>query len=1035
MNLATWSLRNPSAATLIFILLTVAGLWGFHKLNVQDFPDLDLPMVTVSLSQPGAAPAQLETEVARKAEDAIANLQLLRHTYTTVSQGNVNMMVEFDFAKDLTEAVSEVKAALDGIRSDLPPELLEPQVAKFEMGADNPTVTYAVSSPQLSEEELSWYVDNTLAKKLKSVRGVGQFNRLGGVTREIQVQVDPIKLNALGVTATDISLTLKQIQQENSGGRSQLGGSEQGVRTIATLKTVDELEQLPISLGTGSQPQAQQENPSRTIRLGQVAKVLDTHAERMQSALLDGKRAIGFQVIRAKGFDETTLAADVEAAIDELVAQHPEVSFQLIRSSVPKILDQYHGSMNMLYEGALLAILVIFFFLRDWRATLIGAIALPLSIIPTFAIMSWADFSINTITLLAMAVVVGVLVDDAIVEVENIARHQHMGKSVRQATIDAVNEIALAVVATTATLVVVFLPTALMSGIPGLVFKQFGWTLVIAVMISLLVARIVTPMTAIYLLKTPTEKQKREHNSSGKLTQLYLQMAGWCLQHRKTTLAAGTVFFIVSIGLAGLLPAGFIPAADEGMTYVRIETPPGNSLQSTELKTEEARLAIRDIPGVAQIFTTVGAIAQQGEILEVRKATLMVIFTERSTRPSQNEIENEIRTRLHNIAGIKYSAGAGGPGEKLQILLTGEDSLALASSARAIEREIRSLGYLSGVTSTASLEQQEIQVLPNIIQASERGVSTHTIGETLRIALAGDYDQTLAKLNLEQRQLDIRVMLPPELRKDANTLGNLRIHSNQGLVPLNSLASIRLSSAPSQISRLDRQQQITISADLGGHALGDALEDVKALPSMKTLPSSVRLIEGGDAEIMVDLFMGFVIALLTGIFCVYSVLVLLFKDWLQPITILSAVPLSVGGAFIALLLAGSELSLPAMIGLVMLLGIVTKNSILLVDFAIMALQEPHVSKHSAILDACSKRVRPVLMTSVAMIAGMLPLAFGFGGDASFRQPMAIAVIGGLITSTALSLLVVPVVFSYMTGFELRLKKWFGARHKLTEEVA
>lgn len=1017
MNLATWSLRNPSAAILIFILLTVAGFWGFHKLNVQDFPDLDLPMVNVSLSQPGAAPGQLETEVARKAEDALANLQLLRHTSTTISRGNVAIAVEFDFAKDITEAVAEVKAALDGIRSDLPADLLAPQVTKLEMGSDNPTVTYAVSSEALTEEALSWFVDNTLGKKLKSVRGVGQFSRLGGVTREIQVQVDPIKLNALGVTASDISQTLKQVQQENSGGRSQLGGTEQGVRTIATLKTVGELEQLPIYVAANSQVQ--------TLRLGQVASVIDTHAERMQVALLDGKPAIGFQVVRAKGFDETRLAADIDVLMQELVAQHPDVSFRLIRSSVPKILDQYHGSMNMLYEGAILAILVIFFFLRDWRATLIGAIALPLSIIPTFAIMSWADFSINTITLLAMAVVVGVLVDDAIVEVENIARHQRMGKSVKQATIDAVNEIALAVVATTATLVVVFLPTALMSGIPGLVFKEFGWTLVIAVLISLLVARIITPMTAIFLLKPLTDKQLNESEADGKLMQLYLKAAGWCLQHRKTTLAAGTVFFVMSIGLAGLLPAGFIPAADEGMTYLRLETPPGNSLHSTELKTEEARNAIHNIPGIAQIFTTVGAIAQQGEILEVRKATLMVMFTESGTRPSQIEIETQIRAQLQTIAGIKYSAGSGGPGEKLQILLTGEDSLALATSAREIERDIRSLGYLSGVTSTASLEQQEIQVLPNITQASERGVSTHTIGETLRIALAGDYDQTLAKLNLDQRQLGIRVMLPPELRKDADTLGNLRIHSNQGLVPLNSLATITLSSAPSQISRLDRQQQITISADLGGHALGDALEDVKALPSMKALPSSVHLIEGGDAEIMVDLFLGFVIALLTGIFCVYAVLVLLFKNWLQPITILSAVPLSVGGAFIALLLAGSELSLPSMIGLVMLLGIVTKNSILLVDFAIMALQETHSSKHTAILDACSKRARPVLMTSVAMIAGMLPLAFGFGGDASFRQPMAIAVIGGLITSTALSLLVVPVVFSYMTGLEQRLKKQFN----------
>ncbi len=1018
MNFATWSLRNPSAAILIFILLTFAGLWGFHQLNVQDFPDLDLPMVNVSLNQPGAAPAQLETEVARKAEDALANLQLLRHTHTTISRGNVSIVVEFDLEKNLSDAVADVKDALDSIRSDLPPDLLEPQVSKVELGADNPTVTYAVSASHLSEEALSWYVDNTLGKKIMSVRGVGKFTRLGGVSREIQVLVDPLKLNALGVTATDLSKTIKEIQQENSGGRSQLGGSEQGVRTINTMKTVGELEQLPISLPNGE-----------TLRLGQVAQVIDTNAERTQSALLDGEAAIGFQVLRSKGFDETLLATDIDVALQELAKQNPDVSFHLIRSSVPKILEQYEGSMNMLYEGAILAVLVIFFFLRDWRATLIGAIALPLSIIPTFAFMSWAGFSINTITLLAMAVVVGVLVDDAIVEVENIARHQRMGKSIKQATIDAVNEIALAVIATTATLVVVFLPTAMMSGIPGLVFKQFGWTLVIAVLISLLVARIITPMTAVFLLK-PIKHEEKE----GKFLPLYLKAAHWCLLHRKTTLAAGTLFFVLSVSLVAFLPAGFIPASDEGMTYVQIETPPGSSFITTQQKAEEVRKAIKDIPGIAQIFTTVGTATANGggggmSLGEVRKATLMVVFAE--SRPTQTEIENHIRAQLESIAGIKYSAGAGGPGEKFQILLTGDDSLALATSARAIEKEIRNLGYLSGVTSTASLEQQEIQVIPNSIQASERGVSTQAIGETLRIALAGDYDHILPKLNLDQRQLGIRVMFPPGMRADVDTIANLRVHSNNGLVPLKSVATIELRSAPSQILRIDRQQQVSISADLGGHSLGTALEDAKKLPSMQALPSSVRFIEGGDAEIMVDLFMGFIIALLTGVFCVYAVLVLLFKDWLQPITILSAVPLSVGGAFVALLIAGSELGLPALIGLVMLLGIVTKNSILLVDFAIISLQEPHESKNAAILEASGKRARPVLMTSVAMIAGMLPLALGFGGDASFRQPMAVAVIGGLITSTALSLLVVPVVFSYMTGFEARLKKRFtsfGSHH-------
>jgi multidrug efflux pump subunit AcrB len=1021
MNLATWSLRNPNAAILLFILLTFSGLWGFNKLRIQDMPDMVFPMVSIALSQPGVAPSQLETEVARKVEDALSNLTLLRHTYTTVSRGRIDMAVEFDFAKDITEAVAEVKSAVDSIRSDLPPDLLEPQVSRLDLTSDNPTLTYAVSSTTLSEEELSWYIDNSLSKKLKVVPGVGQFTRLGGVTREIQVQVDPLKLNALGVTAADISQTIKLIQQENSGGRSQLGGGEQGVRTIATLQTVEELERLPIFLSNSAAPQ------SGTLRLGQVARVVDTHAERTQSALLDGKPAIGFQILRAKAADENRLAQEVAAIVQEITAQNPDIQFHLIRSTVPKTLSQYQSSMSMLYEGALLAIVVIFFFLRDWPATLIGAIALPLSIIPTFAFMSWVDFSINTITLLAIAVVVGVLVDDAIVEVENIARHQRMGKSTWQATVDAVNEIALAVLATTATLVVVFLPTALMSGIAGLVFKQFGWTLVIAVLISLLVARVITPITAVFLLKPLSAAKHNSEKENSRWMQVYLKVAAWCLHYRKTTLAAATLFFCSSIALIGFLPTGFIPAADEGMTYVRLELPPGVSLVNSQNKAEEVRRSIQQIPGVGQIFTTVGAIAVMGDVLDVRKPTLMVMFSEQGTRPTQAEIENQIRDKLQNIAGIKYSLGAGGPGEKLQIMLASDDSHALTASGRLIEKEMQALGYLSGITSTANLEQPEIQIRPNITQASERGVSTQGIGETLRIALAGDYDQVLAKLNLDQRQLNIRVMLPPELRQDMETLGNLRVQSRNGLVPLKSIANIEMSSANSQISRIDRQQQITLSADLGGRALGDVIDAVMALPGMKNLPKSVQVVEGGDAEVMGDLFIGFAIALLTGIFCVYAVLVLLFKNWLHPFTILSAVPLSLGGAFVALLVGNSELGLPALIGLVMLLGIVTKNSILLVDFALVSLRETAVEKNKAILDACAKRARPILMTSFAMIAGMVPLAIGVGGD-TFRQPMAITVIGGLVTSTALSLLVVPVVFSYMLGLERRLKSWF---HRLS----
>lgn len=1009
MNLATWSIRNPIPSVLLFMLLAFAGLWGFARLPVQDLPDLDLPAVTITLIQPGAAPAQLETEVARKVEDALATLNGLRHIRTSITDGLVSIQAEFVLEKPLSDALIETKNAVDRVRSDLPADLQPPTVAAATF-AGGPILTYAVASSRMDEEALSWFVDDVLAKAVLGVPGVDRMERVGGVQREIRVEVDPVRLAALGVTAADLSRALREVQQESSGGRSQLGGAEQSIRTVALAAEASDLAALPIALPGG-----------RHVRLDQVATVQDTAADRTQAALLDGRPAIGFNIYRARGHDETRIAEGVAAALARLSAADPALEFELVSSSVAYTLEQFQGSMAMLYEGALLAIFVVFLFLRDWRATLIAAAALPLSILPAFAAMYWLGYSLNTLTLLALAVTVGILVDDAIVEIENIERHRRMGKPVLVAVKDAVTEIALAVIATTMTLVVVFLPTALMGGAPGLLFRQFGWTAVIAVFASLLVARLLTPVMAAYLLKG----QEPKKDSEGRIMSWYLGAVRWCLSHRKTTATSAIAFLVGSLALVPLIPTGFIPPTDSDFTMVSVELPPGSSLERTLSVAEQAREALTGVDGVRSVFTTVGQ-PQGGDggvqAGEVRRALLTLIFPPRGERPRQAEIEAEVRRKLEAVPGARFAMGGSDPGNTLQLILASDDNRALKATAQAMERELRGVLGLSNIRTTASLERPEIVVRPDLQRAAEQGVTAAAIGEVLRIATSGDFDTNVARLNLDNRQVYIRLRLGDDLRKELDTIADMRLSGREGPIPLSSVASVSLSSGPSQIDRYDRRRYVTVQADLAGMPLGDALAAVAALPSVRGMPSNVELIEAGDAELAAELAAGFGMALVVGVLCIFCVLVLLFKDFLQPITILSAIPLSVGGAFLALLLARSELGVPAMIGLVMLMGIVTKNSILLVEYAVVGITERGLTVRDALIDACHKRARPIVMTTVAMIAGMLPIALGLGADASFRQPMAIAVIGGLISSTALSLLVVPVAFSYLDALHRRVAR-------------
>lgn len=1001
MNPATWSIRNPLPVLLVFGLLAIAGIRGFAQLPVKNLPEIDLPTVDVVLNQPGAAPAQLETEVARRVEDAISTTVGLKHLRTTISDGVVLVSAEFEIGKPLSEALTEVKEAVDRIRSDLPTDVEQPAISADAVGS-SPILTYAVSSTTLDEEGLSWLIDDVVNRSLRALPGVGRVERIGGVQREIRVEVDPVKLAALDATIADVSRGLRQVQLQASGGVARLGAGDVSTRTLGAVRHAEELAATAVPLTNG-----------RHLYLGDVASITDGFRDREQVSLLDGMPVVGFHVYRARGKDETVIARQVERALAKVSAAHPDFEATLVSGSVEYTIEQFRGSMQMLFEGALLAILVVWWFLRDWRATLVAAVALPLSILPTFALMPSLGFSLNTLTLLALAVVAGILVDDAIVEIENIERHRRAGKTLLEATRDAVTEIALAVAATTLTLVVVFLPTALMPGIAGLLFRQFGWTAVIAVLASLLVARLLTPLLAVHWLKSHAARS----NHHGLWMQRYLAAVSWCLAHRRTTVTAASCFLVGSFALLPHIPTGFIPSSDKGFVEVEVELPPGASLQDSLAAAEAVRSALTGVPGITNVFAVAGEPAGDHQAPEARRSRLTLMLAPRGARPAQQEIEKAVRERLIGVPGARFSVGGGDSTGQLSLILTSEDVRVLEATAHTLQAQMREIRGLSNVVSTASLDRPELVVRPDARRAAEVGVDTATIAETVRIALGGDFDAGLARLDLDNRQLMIRVRIPDRYRRDLEAIGQLRVRAGSGTVPLESIASLTIESGPQQLERYDRQRYVRIGAGLGDIALGDANAAVAALPASRSMPPNVRLVEDGDSELASELADGFMTAIGAGVLCMFCVLVLLFEDVFQPVTILSVVPISLGGALIALWITAIPLDVPAMIGLVMLMGVVTKNSILLVDYAITAMRERTLARAPALLEACGMRARPIVMTTFAMVAGMLPIALGFGADASFRQPMAIAVIGGLLVSTLLSLFLVPVIFTYVDDAE------------------
>ncbi|NYT33317.1 efflux RND transporter permease subunit [Rhizobium sp. WYCCWR 11128] len=1011
MNFSAFSIRNPVPAILLFAMLAVGGLLAFKHLPVQNFPDMDLPTIKITATLDGAAPAQLETEVARTIEDNLASLSYLDHVTTTITDGTVSISVSFKLEKDSETALNEVRNAVDSAKADLPAQMQTPSVTKVTVQS-SALVTYAIQSTALNETELSWFIDNDLTKALLSVSGVGQVNRIGGVDREVHVDLDPTTMAAFGVTATTVSAQLKSVQADTSGGLGEIGGTRQTLRTLGAVASVDALKELRIPLANGQQ-----------VRLDDVASVTDSFAERSSMAYLDGKPVIAVEIKRSNGFSDSGVAADVDETMKQFAAKHSNVQIEEAYSTIGPIIDNYDGSMHMLYEGAILAIIVVWLFLRDWRATILSAVALPLSVIPTFLVMYLAGFSLNIVTLLALSLVVGILVDDAIVEVENIARHLQMGKRPIDAALEAANEIGLAVIATTFTLVAVFLPTAFMSGIPGLIFRQFGITAAVAVLVSLVVARLLTPMMAAYFMKAhPTEEK------DGRVMRAYLAIVKAAMNRRKTTVAVTAVVVALSLATIPLLKSGFLPASDDARAQITLTMQPGATIEQTDATTTKAADIVGKLQDVTHVFSSVGSASSGGgpdssTTSSVGSATIVAVLSPIGERDrKQSEIENDIRQALSVLSGVRVAVGGGGNGTKLEITLASDDANALDSASTALEEQLRTLQGIGAVTSTAARQAPEIQITPDFARAAALGVTSSAIAEAVRVATNGEYSADLPKLNLPQRQVPIVVRFSPETRTKLDDIKNMRVAGTNGNVDLGSIADIRIGGSPSEIDRIDRMRNVTLSVELNGRILGDVNREAQALPALRRLPPGVTLVEQGELQRSSELFQSFGLAMAIGVFCIYAVLVLLFHDFLQPLTLLMALPLSLGGALVPLVVTGTSFSMSAVIGLLMLMGVVTKNSILLIEYAIMSRRQG-MSRFDALVDACHKRARPIIMTTIAMAFGMLPVALSLtGGDSSFRQPMAIVVIGGVMMSTLLSLIVIPVIFTFVDDLNEALKR-------------
>lgn len=1022
-NISSWAIRNPIPPIVLFVALTLAGIVSFIRMDINLQPDVSFPVVQVIVSQPGAAPTELETQVTQRVEAAVRSVSGVDEISSYVSENSSRTMVQFDIGTPVDRAVNDVRNAMSQIRGDLPDGILEPQVIRLDM--DGGPISYiAAKSTDMSLEELSWYVDNTVAKRLLGVSGMAAVGRGGGVDREIRIVLDPAAMQSQGITAAQVNQQLRQVNLNAAGGRAEIAGSEQAVRVLGNSANAFALGETQISVGGG-----------RTVKLSDIAVVTDSYAEQRSLAKMNGREVLSFSLQKAKGSSDVTVYNEAHKILDQLEKENPKVTYTELYTSVDYTKSQYKSAILAMVEGAVLAVLVVWLFLRDWRATVISAIAIPLSAIPAFWFMDMLGFTLNEISMLALSLVAGVLVDDAIVEIENIVRHMRMGKSAYQASIDAADEIGLAVVATTFSIVAVFLPVGLMPGVSGQFFKQFGLTVVVAVLLSLAVARLITPMMAAYFLKAHGQAKHGEGWWIDRYMDIlrwsldqrkadrvrtrtdWKRFFGWAVDHRYWTVGSGALAFLLTIVAFATLPTSFFPTTDQPYSAMEIQMAPGATLKQTESVADTAVARLLQEQEVQDAFADI----------EVGEATIYMRLRDDRVRSSV-DFERAMQPEMAKIpdARINFQSqqGGGGSSRDINVMLAGDDPVQLYATATRLVEEMRSVPEIRAPRIEGDMRRPEITIKPRFDLAADMGVTTAALSQTIRIATLGDIDQNVAKFSLSDRQIPIRVVIDRSAREDISTIENLPVPTiSGGSVPLKVVADVGFGSGPTELRRFGQKRRIVLSADLApGKVTGDAMPKVNALKTMANLPTGVEKVQFGQQKMQQEMMTNFSIAVASGVLLVFAVLVLLYKKVLPPFVNMGSLLLAPLGGALALHLTGHALSMPVFIGVLMLLGIVAKNSILLIDFALEEMNKG-VEKWTAIVDAGHKRAQPIVMTTVAMVAGMIPTAASLNGDAAWRAPMGVTVIGGLLLSTLLTLIIVPASFSLADDFE----KWIGPK--------
>ncbi len=1003
-------IKRPVFTAMLILALVVFGLFAFPKIGVDQFPEIDFPVVTVLTVLPGADPETVERNISEPLEEAlntVSGVETLRSiNVESVSQ----IVVQFSMDKDVDVAAQDVRDRVQATLRQLPPEVDPPVVQKFDIGAA-PVVTLALSGP-LPIQELTRLAEDVVKPGLQRIEGVGAIELVGGRKRELQIVVDPARLRSYGLAVSDLSGAIRAQSLDAPGGRTGGGGTEQVVKLAAEARSVEDVRKLVIASPNGA-----------PIRVGDVANVVDGPAEARSAAKLDGRTAVGLVVRKQSGSNTVAVAEEVMASLEELTAALPEgARVDMVTDGSRFIRSSIAGVQEDLVLGGLLAVVIVLVFLRNWRSTIVAAVALPTSVVGTFAVMHALGFTFNVITMLALTLSIGLLIDDAIVVIENIVRHVEEGMEPREAAWKGTKQIALAVLAVTMAVVAVFIPVAFMEGMMGKFFYQFGVTVAVAVLISYAVSMTLTPMFSSRVLAHHGEPGAASRAVERVLTgieQGYRRALDLMLRRRWLTLGVAFLVLLATLGLARFLKFTFIPAQDMSMAKVAVELPLGSSLDATQAELDRIEAQIRELPGVVSMFATAGGGAQE----EVHKGEILVNLVPISGRTfSQQEFKQHLRDTLARSAGVKlgvldYSpvSGAGARSQQIQFNIRGDDWEEVLAAVEKTQAKMLANPGLVDVQSTYQTGKPQVTVTLDRERAAALGVPAALVGGTLRSFLGGD---KFATFRDGGNTYDVKLRLPDAIRADPGALGSLTVRGPTGLVELRSVVAIQPGVGPSQIDRQGQKRQVTMLADLSSYSLGEAigfLDDFAA----KELPKSVITDFEGMGKELGRAGLAFLTALVLAIVLVYMILAAQFESLLDPFTIMMSLPFAVIGAFGGLLLTGQYMSMFGMIGIIMLMGLVTKNGILLVEFA-NQLREGGKSTTEALLEAGPVRLRPILMTTIAMIAGMVPVALARGDGAETRVPMAVAIIGGLVSSTFLTLGVVPVIYSLVDGLRSRV---------------